>query len=88
MSTITYGRHATPSAYPATDNLIALYRVWALIGADCYPNEGRHARERCVLIYGDHPATVIESDDEGAIVREPDMSETWFSWDDLKVGDQ
>ena len=37
-----------------------------------------------VRIYGEHPAVVIEADDEGAIVREPDMSETWFSWDDLE----
>ncbi|ATW61178.1 hypothetical protein SEA_HARAMBE_83 [Gordonia phage Harambe] len=37
-----------------------------------------------VLIYGEHPAVVIEADDEGAIVLESDMSETWFSWDDLE----
>ncbi|ANA87032.1 hypothetical protein SEA_SWITZERLAND_95 [Gordonia phage Switzerland] len=38
-----------------------------------------------VLIYGEHPAVVIEADDDGAIVRElDDNSETWFSWDDLQ----
>lgn len=39
-----------------------------------------------VYIYGlaEAVAIIIEADSDGAIVREcDDLSETWFSWDDL-----